>query len=263
MNENPASVFFGHANGFPAPVYRLFREAVGSGAWSEIERLGHSRHGVGRNWMGIVQEVEEYVKTLPAPRIGIGHSLGAFAIYLAEAKNPGLFNAMVLMEPPMLRPSLRTKIALIRAVGLLDRFPPVSLAKRRRRIWPDRLTARAYFNERILFADFDSISLDDYLHLGLEDAKHGVTLRFSAETEHEIFRNGPPPVLQIRPPANAWFLYGEKTRVLSSADFLYIKKQLPGFLFVSCQGGHLFPVEKPAETGNLVRIFLENEGYRI
>ena len=144
MSQPLVSIVFGHANGFPAPVYRKFREGLGASRWFEADCLGQGTQGIGRNWTGITQQMLACARQAPRPRIGLGHSLGGFALYLAEHQEPGLLDGLVLMEPPMFRPATRNLIRLIRTLGLLNRFPPVSLALRRRRHWPDRDTARPF-----------------------------------------------------------------------------------------------------------------------
>jgi len=255
MNPAEVTLLFAHANGFPAGVYRKFLEATGFSQRVCPERLGHSAHGVGRNWTGVTAELLDALGNLPGPVVGVGHSLGAFALYRAALIRPERFSALVLIEPPMFRPGLRTTIQLIRLLGLLDRFPPVSLAKKRRRIWPDLTSARAYLLERPLFARLDPEVFDAYLAHGLEPAASGEwTLRFRAEVEHEIFRQGPPPVEQNPGRFPLLFLYGKNTDVLQAADLAHVSKRLAAnrATLEAFPGGHLFPLEQPLEAGQRV-----------
>jgi len=259
MNPNAVHVLFAHANGFTAPVYEKFLEATGFGHRHSIERLGHSPFGVGRNWTGIVGELTAFAETIPTPRIGIGHSLGAFSLYRAALAKPGLFDALVLMEPPMFRPAVRRQIQVIRTIGLLDRFPPVSLAKKRRRRWPDLANARQYLLERPFFSRLDPEVLEAYLQRGLELSSTGEwVLRFHAEVEHEIFRQGPPPVDRFSRGLPLLFLYGAKTDVLKPADLTHVRTQLAGATVEAFDGGHLFPLERPIEAGQRVGDWLRS-----
>ncbi|MBI1192909.1 MAG: alpha/beta fold hydrolase [Bacteroidetes bacterium] len=253
MNPDTAHVLFAHANGFTAPVYEKFLSATGFKHNHSLERLGHGPLGIGPNWTGIVLELTAFAQTLPAPRIGIGHSLGAFSLYRAALANPGLFDALVLMEPPMFRPMKRRQIQGIRMLGFLDRFPPVSLAKKRRRVWPDLAQARHYMLQRPFYASLDPAVFNDYLRYGLEPLPTGeLGLRFLAEVEYEIFRQGPPPVDPFTKRFPLLFLYGTHTKVLQPADLAYVHQQLKGASFQAVDGGHLFPLEHPKAAGQLV-----------
>jgi pimeloyl-ACP methyl ester carboxylesterase len=275
------SVFFGHANGFSAPVYQKFLRYLELKSVHSIDQLGMSRYGIGLHWQGIVQEIADYVIQLPAPRIGIGHSLGAFSLYLAEANNPGLFSAMVLLEPPMFRPLLRKQIDLLRFLGLLDRFPPVSQAKNRTRVWSSRESAAIHLRSRKLFANIDPECMNDFIQFGLKEKHLGksrvetsqtggianklkslsteTTLVIPAEIEYEIFKNGPPPVKRLKKPVPGWILFGEQTDVLKPADIQYIGHRLTGFELLPVPGGHLFPLERPENTAKIIRQLLESD----
>jgi pimeloyl-ACP methyl ester carboxylesterase len=252
MNPEQVTLLFAHANGFPAGVYGKFLDATGFTQRVCPERLGHSRFGVRRNWTGITDELLDLANHLPGRVVGVGHSLGAFALYRAALKRPERFSALVLMEPPMLRPSLRARIQLVRLLGLLDRFPPVSLAKKRRRRWPDLPSARQYLLDRPLFARMDPDVFNAYLAHGLEPTGTGEwTLRFRAEIEHEIFWQGPPPVQQNPDRLPLLFLYGKDTDVLQAGDLAHVRKRLNASKAVidAFAGGHLFPLDQPLEAG--------------
>ncbi len=264
MSTPLASIVFGHANGFPAPVYRKLREEILAEHWLEAECLGQSTQGIGRNWTGIAQQMLELARQAPKPRIGLGHSLGGFALYLAEHLEPGLLDGLILLEPPMFRPATRNLIRTVRAMGLLNRFPPVSLALRRKRHWPDRDAARAYFLSKPLFAPLDPDCLEDYLSHGLIPEDGGLGLRYRAETEYRVFYEGPPAIPRLRcAPGLALFLFGRQTNVLQPADLRWLNKRLRGFRMEAVEGGHLFPLEQPQQTGRLIASRMEQAGFRL
>ncbi len=255
------TVLFAHANGFPAPVYRAFRDACGFDSWMAIERLGFSRHGVGRNWEGIIAELVEAAERLPKPVLGLGHSLGGFCLQIAACRNPGLFDTLILMEPPMFIPRKRAMISLLRACGVLDHFPPVSLAKKRRRQWRDMDEARSYFQSRELFAQMDAACLEDFLSYGLElQQDASLILRYPAEKEYEVFVNGPPRVGRLPKGQAAWFLYGRDTDTLNKADLLHVRRRNPGMRIIPCHGSHLFPLQHPIQSAQVIRGLLQTTG---
>jgi pimeloyl-ACP methyl ester carboxylesterase len=264
VNQQLATIVFGHANGFPAPVYRKLREALNATQWLEADCLGQGSQGIGRNWTGITRQMLECARQAPRPRIGLGHSLGGFALYLAEHAEPGLLDGMILLEPPMFRPATRNLIRLVRSLGLLNRFPPVSLALRRKRHWPDRDAARDYFASKALFAPLDPDCLDDYLREGLVPEAAGLGLKYRAETEYRVFYEGPPAVPRLRQtPSLAAFVYGQQTQVLKPADLHWLRKRLSGFTHDALPGGHLFPLEHPQQTADSIVSRIESAGFRL
>ena len=53
------ALVFSHANGFPAPVYRVLFDALGERFdVSAVDRFGHDqRYPVGRGWPGLVAQL--------------------------------------------------------------------------------------------------------------------------------------------------------------------------------------------------------------
>lgn len=263
-------VLFAHANGFPSSVYSKMRASTGSASWNCIEKLGQSPAGVGLYWTGIVQEVLEKSRNLHRTTgesiVGIGHSLGAFSLFLAAQHDPEIFRALILMEPPMLRPGIQRLIRTLRSLRLLNRFPPVSLARKRRRSWPDKDTARDYLRTRALFARFDPDCFEAYIRHGLvqvEGLSGNATrwdLSFPAELEYRIFYNGPPPVPENQFPGQVWLAYGRETDVLTPVDRRFLRNHLKGVQWEERAGGHMFPLEDPVSTGQWIQRLLKELG---
>ena len=81
-------LLFSHANGFPAPVYRVLLEALaGQHRVVGPERIGHDpRYPVSADWPHLVEELVARIRAAAgdAPRIWlVGHSLGGYLSLLA------------------------------------------------------------------------------------------------------------------------------------------------------------------------------------
>lgn len=128
------------------------------------------------DWWNIASDIVELTSST-APAIGVGHSAGGAALLMAELLSPGLFAALVLVEPIVFPPPY-------------GRFPdnPMSNAARRRR---DRFASRqaAFDNWRRkpAFAAWEDRSLWAYVDGGLRRDGEDLVLKCSRESEAETF----------------------------------------------------------------------------
>lgn len=110
----------------------------------------------------------------PGPLIGVGHSLGATSLLLAEARAPGTFDLLICFEPI-----------------LATRHDPAfaEAAARRRAVFPSRADALARWSSRPPLSRLAPDVLADYVESGLaEDPDGGVRLRCAPEVEAHLFR---------------------------------------------------------------------------
>jgi pimeloyl-ACP methyl ester carboxylesterase len=118
--------------------------------------------------------------------LGLGHSFGGTLTLAAAAEVPSLFGRLLLVDPvifPLLTPD--------EARQRSDDKGLVARSRKRRHVWPDRPSARAFFAERELFADWTPRALDLYVEEGLRDRANGeVELKCSGEVEAHIFGSG-------------------------------------------------------------------------
>ena len=256
MNSTPYHIFFGHANGLPAPLYAPLLAGLPKASLHTIPCLGHDRP-VTAGWDSLADEVLEAVKDIPRPRLGIGHSVGASAIYGAEFRVPGTFDGIILLEPVVFAPAKHTLVAVLRRLGLVGLLGPAAKTRKRRTSFPDHDTATDYFASRSLFRNLDPACLEAYVRDGLVPGPTGLTLRFSAAVEYAIFCQGPAwfPVLS-RAPRLAHWITGQQTKTISKRDLRWTAQQLPGFQADRWPGGHLFPLERPVETASRIRALL-------
>lgn len=260
MSSKPFHIFFGHANGLPAPLYTPLLSGLPKASLHTIPCLGHDRP-ITAGWGSLAEEVLEAVERMPRPRLGIGHSVGASAIYGAESRAPGTFDGMILLEPVVFAPPKHALVGLLRRLGLVGLVGPAAKTRKRRTSFPDRETARSYLASRPLFRNLNPACLEAYVDQGLIAGPTGFTLRFSAAVEYAIFCQGPAwfPVMPKAPPLAHW-IAGQNTRTLSKRDLRWTARRLKGFHVDRWPGSHLFPLEHPAETANRIRTILDRRG---
>jgi pimeloyl-ACP methyl ester carboxylesterase len=256
-----------HANGFPptayaplaAPLIHAYR-AVGlitRPLWSaRIPRGFHT-------WHLLADDLIAGLETVAAePIVGVGHSLGGVTTLLAAVKRPDLFRAVALLDPVLLPPLWLWFTRWMRRLPIPWRPPLVRRALRRRRTWPSSEAAYAYFREKPFFAGWPDPALRAYVKSGTRPATEGgVTLAYSPEWEAHLFESVPADVWRfvprLSPALPALFVRGERSDTFRPGVQARVARQHPRARMAAVPGaGHMFPLQRPAETAALVHSFL-------
>lgn len=120
----------------------------------------------------------EYVLEVTSPGgVGVGHSMGAAALAMAQIDDPRRFRALVLIEPIVFPGPYRREQTDALA----------SAAERRRREFPSRDAAAESYRSKPAFARWVDAAFDGYIECGFigDDEVH---LACAPEVEAEIFR---------------------------------------------------------------------------
>jgi len=166
-----STVHFAHANGFPPGTYRKL-----------VETLTENHHVVSmaarplwspnpaaelQDWFELAGDLRVELERRGLRGIlGVGHSLGGVASLLAAADDPGLFRAVVAVDPLVLTGRVSTFWGLMKGVGLGGRLGLVRGARSRRDHWPDRETVLSSYRRKKIFKFWDPEVLDDYINCG-------------------------------------------------------------------------------------------------
>ena len=144
---------------------------------------------------------------------------------------------------------------IAKMIGKVDDITPARFSKGRRAHWPD---AEAMYNSlrfKGLFKAFTETSFRNYQQHGLEPAPDGgVRLAFDPSVEVELFRNTPSDTWRYNsvlamPRA---VITGRDSEFYRGGTMTALAKRqrVPLELVV---GAHMFPLEHPQETADLVR----------
>ncbi len=244
---NRPIIHFSHANGFPAPCYAtLFAELDDCFRIGYLDRIGHDpQYPVSDGWDALVAELIATIEHRYQERvIGVGHSLGGFLTAMAAAQRPDLFDAVILLDAPILAPFQGSAIQLIKRIGLIDRIVPGAARKRRRSEWPDRAAALAHFRRRKLFRNFAPECLRDYVRYGIVDGQPGVHLWFDPDVEYQLYRTIPhniaTAIRKLQVPGG--FIGGTGSALLHRVGLAYTRRR---FRLGLVAGDHLFPFQIP------------------
>jgi pimeloyl-ACP methyl ester carboxylesterase len=195
--------------------------------------------------------------------IAVGHSLGGVVSLLALLKEPERFRALVMLDPPMLRPDL---LAMIRAAweqDLVDEIPMVQMARRRRQSFESEGAAFARFRGKRVFADWSDEALWLYVEHGLRrlEPGDGVELIWSVDWEAHYFATVYQEIWADLPRLNGLapclFIRGEGSDTFCREAYHRAQSLAPLAEFRLLRGrGHLFPLAAPAETASLIMDWL-------
>jgi pimeloyl-ACP methyl ester carboxylesterase len=182
------------------------------------------------------------------------------ASLLAAASDPGLFSAVVAVDPLILTGSHSLFWWAVKAAGLVGRIGLVRGARRRRELWSDRGDARATYSSKEVFASWDPEALDDYLEAGMVDlAQCGVRLRYPREWEARIFAAAPHDLwAQLRKVSvPTLFVQGEHSDTFLDAARLRVEREIPvARAVVMADTTHFLPMEQPRALARVIAEFL-------
>ncbi len=259
------TLHFAHANGYAPGVYRAFL--------SELARDHHVLAAELRplwqppcepesvtDWSVFGEDIRRTLQVDPRlsaePLIGVGHSLGAFVTLMAAVRQPELFRALVLIEPPFLDFGRRMGLAVLGRVAR-HRVPLVARTLGRRDRWQSLEEAYAWFRAKPVFSRVSDEVLQDYVYYGTRaGAGNERTLYFSKHWEARIYTtisNHAPLIRQCQVPVLA--IRGACSDTLKPSVWQQWQRLgSPGDRFVEVPDtGHLLPLESPQQVAAVIR----------
>lgn len=258
MNQGKhPSIFFAHANGFPAPSYNSFFTHLQPFPIDYVEVFG-LKDPVPTSWEQIADEIIQGIESRhDRPVIGLGHSFGGVGTFFAARKRPDLFSKIILMDPPFFGWKRRWLVAPFQWIGLAHQIvPPARVARKRKSQFTSREEAKEYFSGKQFFQSFAPDAFEDYLTHGLIQDEEQVTLRIPKEQEAQYFAVFPSKIGETTLAMPAHFIIPEDSSVIPQVHHEEIKAKFSGMTWHSTQGNHMFPLEHPQETAALIQRIL-------
>ncbi|WP_180056065.1 alpha/beta fold hydrolase [Acinetobacter sp. YH12142] len=258
-------IHFAHANGVPSRVYqKLFDLLSDEYDVIYVPLLGpDKRYPIDNHWKSLTQQVIDSIVRQANGRkvIGLGHSLGSVLTFQAALQRPELFEQVLMIDPPMImgKDSFALHIAKLLKLKVVDKMSPAGLSKRRRDHWDSREQAAELLRPKGFYKDFDPDCYQAYIDHALMDDKlrGGVELTISRDDEVHIFRTNPSlwwlPHAQPQVPVQQ--LIAEQGPFLARHFPQKVEKKF-GIPFKVVSGSHMFPLEKPVETVELIKQML-------
>lgn len=269
LGGNGPPLHFLHANGYPPECYRPFLELLQTqyhvfGMLLRPLWPGSNPDDI-QDWKPFSEDLLRFLAPpMPAPVIGVGHSIGAIATLRAALQDPGKFKALVLIDPVLFIPRFLIMWHMISRLGLEDKFHPlIAGAKRRRHTFDDLETVFRGYRNRPVFRYMSDESLRIYIEGMTRKTDRGYELVYSPEWEAHIYRTGMHdfdlwrnlPKLAVP----TLFLRGAETDTfLDEAARLVKRKQPRAWVETLEKSTHLLPLERPQEVFNKMQSFLKS-----
>ncbi len=259
MPSSPRTLVFSHANGFPAGTYRQLFKRWQDAGWqvAAIDKFGHDpRYPVTSNWPKLRDQLIDFIEAQHCgPVFLVGHSLGGLLSLLAACRRPDLARGMVMLDSPVVTGWRAHSVQMLKVSRLLPRVSPGRVSATRRYEWASRKEAAAHYGAKSIFARWAPGMLDDYLACGTEKRGGKLVLSFDREVETHIYNTLPHhlgALLHRHPPrCPIGFIAGTRSTEIRQGGLGPVRA-MAGPRFRWIEGTHLYPMEKPAETADLV-----------
>ena len=261
-----------HANGMCAATWSMVAEALSSEfRVVAIDARGHGDSSAppapdGYPMHAFVDDLTAVARTLLTesgrPRIayGIGSSFGGMVTAIAEARNPGLFERIAMLDPPI-HPDDTLRAQLDPSGGIVDPRQMISAqARKRTAVWPSRDVARDAWRDKPMFARWRTRAFELYLAEGFRDRSDGqVELKCRPDVEAAIFANsGDLDIYALAPQVSVPVLLVRATLGnLPAQAFAHLATLFPRCKLLEPDLGHLMPLEHPERTVELLRRYAE------
>lgn len=199
---------------------------------------------------------------LPAPAqplVGMGHSFGAALTLKVAADNPGLFSALVLLDPILFPPTVWFGARFLSAIGA---HPMTRAARRRRRSWPSRQKALDHLRGRGIYKGWAEESLEAFVdHATTPQADGSRLLSCPPGLEAQIYgRPVYPWDLLPKIDVPVLFLHGASSYPFFPEATRRARKLNPRVEVATVAGAHCFMQEHPGQAHAAVAGFLGRHG---
>ncbi len=257
---------FAHANGFPIGSYEPFLDRLTESfqvtGWEARPLIQGTDPKEISGWQTLADDLKTGIEgRFGGPVIGVGHSLGGVVNLLVGASKPGLYQALVLLDPVIFSGCRSLVWGQMKRWGRAHTMPLMAGALRRRDAWPDRETVRRSWTGKAAFEGWTDAAFDAYLEAGLEqDSNSGkVRLRYPKDWEARIFEVGPHDVWSeiSKTTVPILVLRGEHSDTFTTgAARKFERKAQNGVCRVVEGTGHMLPMQRPEDVAEMIEEWL-------
>jgi len=242
-----------HATGFCRGVWGpVIDELRAAGIHDPVVTWDHRGHGDSENpplpidWWDVARDALAVLDGVSGPIVGVGHSMGAAALLMAEILVPGTFAAIVAIEPIVFPPPFEP----------IDHHPLVQSANRRRPSFPSREAALENFASKEVFSGWDRRALEAYVTCGLRPEGGEWVLSCPPEYEAATFAAAPlhgawDRLGEVTPPVHVVAGRDSDSHPAEFAD-AQTSRLGSGTLEIVDGSGHFLPMEQPGRVAGII-----------
>jgi pimeloyl-ACP methyl ester carboxylesterase len=254
-------IHFMSGNGFCGGVYwPLLRQFLPSYGLFTHDIEGQGDSGNPDKFSGVEALIQRVPQVMAdqglqgRPLIGMGHSFGAALTLRVAADNPGLFKALVLLDPIVMPLPVFIGVHL---AALIGRHPLANGARRRRNTWPSRPAVADHLRGRGTYKRWTEEALYSFVDYATRDEGGQRVLSCPRELEAAVFEHPVYPWNAFRK-ANLPILF---LRGQHSFGFFPRAEQLaqranPQLVVKTVPGSHCFMQQDPQAAHAAIAEFL-------
>lgn len=271
---NGPSLHFLHANGYPPACYKPLFELLKTKyhvfgmllrpLWDETRPEEIS------DWHSFSEDLRVFLSNHPrgatnrdtsTPVIGVGHSIGAIVTLRAALRDPKKFRTLVLLDPVLYVPPRLVQWRVQRAKDPLG-HPLIQVTQNRRRTFKDLEDAFKGYRGKDIFRYLTDEQLRIYIEGITRKTGDGYELVYSPEWESRIYFTSLQDfdiwnnLKNLRVPT--LFVRGDETDTFLEDAADLVKQKQPGArVEVVKKSTHIFPLERPRETFDIMQNFFK------
>jgi len=254
--EGEHLVFF-HANGFPPAMYQqMLQPLTDEYKVSAVYQRPLWPLPVPDdfdNWRLMIDDACRFVAAQPEPITLVGHSMGGLISLICAVREPEKVKQLILLDPVILAPHM---IWVMRNLPycLRKRLPLVEKTLRRQNTFANIQQGFDFHRKVRGFKNISDSVLADYMAEGLYETDDGFKLSYSREWEATIYQTIPWAWSSIKSLTTDTVVFrGHDSDTLSIESVARLLREQPRIKLVEVAGGHLFPLEQPLQTAELIR----------
>ena len=251
-------ILFSHATGFHGRVFAPIAAHLAEHSRTTIDYRGYgdtlaptnwplSCDGFGDDALAVARDTVS--RNGDRPLVGVGHSMGGAGLVMAALREPQLFAALVIFEPIIFPPEVRTQAS--------GSSPLAAATRRRRRTFASHDDAIANFAAKPPLSSLHPDVLAAYVRHGFTQQDDGVHIKCDPEFEAQTYEMGATHTTwlqlgELRTPT--WVMAGAHAEFSPAAIAPQIAERIPGCTFVRwADQGHFGPLDDPARFASFIR----------
>jgi len=243
-------LLFSHATGFHGRVFSPVAAHLAGFSRTTFDYRGYGDSAAPTNWTlaweGFGDDATAMARQVVTqhagtPLVGVGHSMGGAALIMAALREPRLFAALVVFEPIIFPPEVRSQAGGGNSLA--------EVTRRRRTTFGSYEDAVANFAAKPPLSSMHPDALEAYVRFGFTQGVDGVHIKCQPEFEAQTYEMGAMhdtwlALDQLRVPT--WVIAGVHADHSPAAIAPRIAERIPNCTFVEWRDrGHFGPLEDP------------------